>query len=436
MRRLVNELKQFQTYISVVGLGYVGLPVAIAFSKYFKVIGFDINSEKIEQYKLGNDLTNEVGSQALLNSSVEFTANAKDLKKSKFHIIAVPTPINQDKTPNLKPLITATKIVGEQLKKGSVVVFESTVFPGLTEEICVPILEEKSGLIFGTDFKVGYSPERINPGDKLHRLETVTKIVSGSDAEALAIVAEIYGLIITAGVHKTTSIKVAEAAKIIENTQRDINIAFMNELSIIFHRMNIDTNEVLAAARTKWNFLDFRPGLVGGHCIGIDPYYLTYRSEQLGYHPEIILAGRKINDEVGTKIAQEIVKSLVKKQRKMCDVKVGIFGITFKPNCPDIRNTKVIDIVNELREYTIDPYVYDPEVSKEEVKKNYNILFVDESEMKDLDVLILAVDHEIFKKKDFNYWIDKTTDVKIIFDIKGVLNKEKMLGAGVEYWRL
>lgn len=436
MKELVQELKNQKTALSVVGLGYVGLPVALEFAKHIKVIGFDVNATKIEQYKQGIDGTNEVGDDSIKKSTMVFTSEEAALADARFHIVAVPTPINKDKSPNLEPLKSATKIVGRNLKRNSIVVFESTVYPGLTEEICIPILEKYSGFTFGKEFKVGYSPERINPGDKARRLKEITKLVSGSDQEALEIISEVYELVIKVGVFKTASIKVAEAAKIIENAQRDINIAFMNELSIIFHRMGIDTKEVLAAAKTKWNFLDFTPGLVGGHCIGVDPYYLTHRAEQYGYQSEVILAGRKINDNLGKMIAQEAVKVLIKKNKNFTEAKVGIFGVTFKPNCPDTRNSKIIDIIEELKEYSLDPVIYDPEADSKEVKHDYGIDLVDESQMAELDVLIIAVNHQVFEMKNTHYWLKRLTDTRIIFDIKGMLDKQEMIASDIEYWRL
>ncbi|GCF95136.1 UDP-N-acetyl-D-galactosamine dehydrogenase [Enterococcus florum] len=435
MENLVQKLRAKETALSIIGLGYVGLPIAVAFSKKFDVIGFDSNSQKIDQYKSGVDPTNEVGKN-IKNTTIQFTSNPNKLREAKFHIVAVPTPINKDKTPNLTPLKTATNTIGQNLVRGSIVVFESTVYPGLTEEVCIPILEKVSGLTCGEDFKVGYSPERINPGDQVHRLEKIVKLVSGSDKDALDMIAQIYDTIVDAGTYKTSSIKVAEAAKIIENSQRDINIAFMNELSVIFHRMEIDTKEVLEAAKTKWNFLDFTPGLVGGHCIGVDPYYLTHQSEALGYHPEVILAGRKINDGLGKRIAQELVKMLAQKNGGICTARVGIFGITFKQNCPDTRNTKVLDIIEELREFTIDPIVYDPIADSVHVENELQISLVHEEEMSDLDAIVLAVDHDVFKEKEIDYWISKLTNSKIIFDIKGMLSKKDFLEFGMNYWRL
>lgn len=348
---LYEDIVSGKEKLSLVGLGYVGMPIAVAFARKIKVVGFDLNAAKIDLYKSGVDPTNEVGDDVIKNTTVEFTADPSKLKEAKFHIVAVPTPVNDDHTPDLTPVEGASRILGQNLTKGSIVVFESTVYPGVTEDICVPILEKESGLKCGVDFKIGYSPERINPGDKVHRLETITKIVSGMDAETLEEVANIYQLVVEAGVYRAESIKVAEAAKVIENSQRDINIAFMNELSIIFNKMGIDTKSVLEAAGTKWNFLKFQPGLVGGHCIGVDPYYLTYKAEQLGYHSQIILSGRRINDDMGKYVAENLVKNLIKADIPVKGAKVAILGFTFKENCPDTRNTKIIDIYKELQEY-------------------------------------------------------------------------------------
>ncbi len=392
--------------ISIVGLGYVGMPLAVAFAKKVEVIGFDINKAKIECYKNGKDITNEVGDEAIKKTTVKFTFDEKELKECNFHIVAVPTPINGDKTPDLNPVIGATEVVGRNLSKGSIVVFESTVYPGVTEDICVPILEKESGLKCGKDFKVGYSPERINPGDKVHRLETIMKIVSGMDEESLNVIADVYSLVIEAGVYKAESIKVAEAAKVIENSQRDVNIAFVNELSMIFNRMGIDTNAVLKAAGTKWNFLNFKPGLVGGHCIGVDPYYLTYRGSQLGYKSQIIAAGRRVNDGMGKYVADEIVKGLIKNDKKVKGSKVGILGITFKEDCPDVRNTKVIDIIEELKTFGVECIINDCVADKNEVFREYGIELVDISELKDLDSIVIAVGHNQYKNKDLSEYIE------------------------------
>lgn len=429
---LKNDFK-----IAVIGLGYVGMPLAIAFSKKVDVIGFDVNKEKINKYINGIDVTNEVGNDSLRESKVEFTYDEEKLKEAKFHIVAVPTPINGDKTPDLRPVIGASEIVGRNLKKGSIVVFESTVYPGVTEEICVPILERESGLKCGEDFKIGYSPERINPGDKVNTLEKIIKIVSGMDEESLDIIAKTYEMIIEAGVYRAESIKVAEAAKVIENSQRDVNIAFVNELSMIFNKMGINTKAVLDAAATKWNFIRFNPGLVGGHCIGVDPYYLTYKGEQLGYSSQIIASGRRINDGMGKFIADETIKQMIKSNKGINGARIGILGITFKENCTDVRNTKVIDIINELREYSTNCIVVDYMANKEEVSEKYNIELVDFNELKDLDCLILAVAHDDYKRLDLNKIKELYSDEnKVLIDIKSLINKAEAEEQGFVYWSL
>ena len=423
--------------VSLVGLGYVGMPIAVAFAKKVNVIGFDLNSKKIKLYKNGVDPTNEVGNDVIANTTVEFTDDETQLKRAKFHIVAVPTPVNDDHTPDLTPVEGASRIVGRNLTKGSIVVYESTVYPGVTEDVCVPILEKESGLKCGVDFKIGYSPERINPGDKVHRLETIVKIVSGMDEESLDIIAKVYELVVDAGVHRAESIKVAEAAKVIENSQRDINIAFMNELSIIFNKMGIDTKAVLEAAGTKWNFLKFFPGLVGGHCIGVDPYYLTYKAEMMGYHSQVILAGRRINDDMGKYVAENVVKNLIKADKNVNGARVAILGFTFKENCPDTRNTRIIDIVNELNEYGINPIIADPEADAEEAKQLYGIEFVDMSTIKEMDAVILAVAHDSFSKlskNDMDSFFGEGK--KVLLDIKGLLNRKEYEEAGYSYWRL
>src|SRR5690554_4856161 len=366
MKNLYSDIISKKEKISLIGLGYVGMPIAVAFAKKVDVIGFDVNEMKIQLYKSGIDPTKEVGDEEIKKTTVDFTSDPTRLREAKFHIVAVPTPIREDKVPDLRPVESASKILGQNLTKGSIVVYESTVYPGVTEDICIPILEKESGLKCGVDFKVGYSPERINPGDKVHRLETIVKIVSGMDEESLDTIAKVYELVVDAGVFRAKSIKVAEAAKVIENSQRDINIAFMNELSIIFNKLNIDTLSVLEAASTKWNFLRFYPGLVGGHCIGIDPYYLTYKAKQVGYHSQIILAGRKINDNMGKYVAENLIKCLIKADVSVKHANVAILGFTFKENCPDTRNTRVIDIVKELRDYEIEPIMVDPVADQEE----------------------------------------------------------------------
>ena len=423
--------------LSVIGLGYVGMPIAVAFAKKLDVIGFDLNPEKIELYKSGIDPTHEVGNEAISKSTVDFTADEKRLREAKFHIVAVPTPVNNDHTPDLSPVRSASEILGRNLTRDSVVVFESTVYPGVTEEVCLPILEKESGLKAGTDFKIGYSPERINPGDKVHRLETIKKIVSGMDEETLDCVAKVYELVVAAGVHRAESIKVAEAAKVIENSQRDINIAFMNELSIIFNKMGIDTKAVLEAAGTKWNFLNFRPGLVGGHCIGVDPYYLTYKAEMLGYHSQVILSGRRINDDMGKYVAENCVKNLIAADKAVKGAKVAILGFTFKENCPDTRNTRVIDIVRELQEYGINPVISDPEADKDEAKRLYNIDFINTESIRNMDAVILAVAHHEFSS--FN--VEQVNRLygsgkKVLLDIKGILDRNEYEAAGYDYWRL
>lgn len=436
---LYEKIVKGEEKISLVGLGYVGMPIAVAFSKKVKVVGFDLNAKKIELYKSGIDPTNEVGDEAIKNCTVDFTADETKLREAKFHIVAVPTPVNDDHTPDLTPVEGASEILGRNLTKGSVVVFESTVYPGVTEEVCVPILERESGLKCGEDFKIGYSPERINPGDKVHRLETIKKIVSGMDEETLDTVARVYELVVEAGVHRAESIKVAEAAKVIENSQRDINIAFMNELSIIFNKMGIDTKSVLEAAGTKWNFLKFYPGLVGGHCIGVDPYYLTYKAEELGYHSQIILSGRRINDDMGKYVAENTVKNLIKADVSIKNAKVAILGFTFKENCPDTRNTKIIDIYNELREYGITPIIADPEADADEAKRLYGIEFVDINEIKACDAVILAVAHEQFKSltmNDFETMFKQSENKNVLVDIKGLLSRKEYENAGYIYWRL
>ena len=435
-----DSLKNKTTSLSVVGLGYVGMPIAVAFSDYVNVIGFDINSDKVELYKNGKDPTNEVGDKKVAECGVEFTSDETWLKAASFHIVAVPTPVKRDHTPDLSPVADASHILGRNLTAGSIVVYESTVYPGVTEEICVPILEEESGLKCGKDFKIGYSPERINPGDKVHRLDTIVKIVSGMDEETLNEVANVYSLVVKAGVYRAESIKVAEAAKVIENSQRDVNIAFMNELSMIFNKMGIDTLSVLEAAGTKWNFMNFRPGLVGGHCIGIDPYYLTYRAEALGYHSQIIISGRRVNDDMGKFVAQTLVKNMIKNNINVKTASVAVLGFTFKENCPDTRNTKVIDIVNELKEFEIDPVIADPYADAAEAKRLYGVEFVDVNEVKDADLVILAVAHDEFKnytpEKLSKFYKTSEGSVKMLADIKGILEKQDFEDKGYVYWRL
>ncbi len=441
MRMLLYEkIISRQEKISLIGLGYVGMPLAVAFAKKADVIGYDVNEKKINLYKNGADPTNEVGNEVIKQTTVDFTSDETRLREAKFHIVAVPTPINSDKTPDLTPVEGASTTVGRNLTKGSIVVYESTVYPGVTEDICIPILERESGLKCGIDFKVGYSPERINPGDKIHRLETIIKIVSGSDDESLEEIAKIYELVIEAGVHKASSIKVAEAAKVVENSQRDINIAFMNELAMVFDRMGIDTKEVVEAMNTKWNALGFYPGLVGGHCIGVDPYYFVYEAEKLGYHSQIILSGRKINDGMGEFVADAIIKKLILANKIVKKAKVVILGITFKENCPDTRNSKVADIIKRLSEYGIEPIVVDPQADKEDAKNEYGVDLVELKDVKDADCLVFAVAHNEFKNMDWNkidsLFKDCNNNEKVIIDVKSILNKKEIEKKGYSYWRL
>lgn len=436
---LYEKIVKGEEKVSLVGLGYVGMPIAVAFARKIKVIGYDLNAAKIALYQSGVDPTKEVGDEVIQSTTVEFTAEETRLREAKFHIVAVPTPVNDDHTPDLTPVEGASRILGRNLQKGSIVVFESTVYPGVTEEVCVPILEKESGLKCGVDFKIGYSPERINPGDKVHRLETITKIVSGMDEEALEEIAKVYELVVEAGVYRAESIKVAEAAKVIENSQRDINIAFMNELSIIFNKMGIDTRSVLKAAGTKWNFLPFFPGLVGGHCIGVDPYYLTYKAEEMGYHSQVILAGRRINDDMGRYVAENIVKNLIKADVAVKTAKVAILGFTFKENCPDTRNTKVIDIVRELREYGIEPVIVDETADREEAKHLYGVELSDRSAIQNVDALVIAVAHREFDsidKSEIDAFFNPANSRKVLVDVKGILERKEYLGEDYIYWRL
>ncbi len=422
--------------ISVVGLGYVGLPVAVEFGKNQQVIGFDINQIRINELKQGLERTNEVGQKDLLEANVLYTCDANDLKKADFHIIAVPTPVNDAKQPDLSPILKASVTVGKQLKKGDIVVYESTVYPGATEEDCIPVLERESGLKWKIDFNVGYSPERINPGDKLHTFKTIIKVVSGDTPETLEVVAAVYESVVTAGVHKAATIKVAEAAKVIENTQRDLNISLMNELALIFNKMDIDTRDVLAAASSKWNFLPFDPGLVGGHCIGVDPYYLTYKAAILGYSPQVILSGRSINDSMGSFIAAQTIKRLIKAGRCVKGSIVTILGFTFKENVPDIRNTRVIDIVRELQDYDIKVQVFDPMADSHEIKEEYNIDVLGENELKPAHAVLLAVPHQYFMAKDWSYITGLLENQSgVVIDVKARLDRTQIPN-GIVLWRL
>lgn len=435
--KVYQQLLNGDKALAVVGLGYVGMPLAIEFAKKIKVIGYDKSEYKINCYKRGIDATGEVGDEAIRNTTALFSDDDSVLDNASFYIVAVPTPIAEDKTPNLSFLINASRDVGRHLKKGDIVVFESTVYPGVTEEICVPVLEKESGLVCGADFKVGYSPERINPGDRVHTVTKVLKIVSGMDEESLEEISQVYSIIVEAGVYKAESIKVAEAAKVIENTQRDLNIALMNELSIIFNKMNVNTKAVLEAAGTKWNFLKFTPGLVGGHCIGVDPYYLAYKAQQLGYHPEVILAGRRINDVMGKYVAENTVKQLIKAEKQIKGAKVLIMGFTFKEDVPDARNTKVADIINELSEYGIKVYVTDPVADREEVMREYALDIHDFDEVNGIDAVILAVAHKQYREIPIERLKEKYSNgAKVLMDVKGVFTPIEAERQGFLYWSL
>ena len=432
------ELESRKASLAVVGLGYVGLPLAVAFSKHFDVIGFDISSARIRELEGGHDHTNEVSDEGLAKASIHYTADPKELARAQVIIVAVPTPIDEHRNPDLTPVVGASKTVGENMQKGAVVCFESTVYPGLTEEVCVPLLEKHSGLSFGSEFTVGYSPERINPGDKVHTLETITKIVSGSDEATADLLVKVYGSVVKAGIHRASSIKVAEAAKVIENTQRDLNIALMNELSVIFHLIGIDTKEVLEAAGTKWNFLHFTPGLVGGHCIGVDPYYLTFKAEELGYHPDVILSGRRINDSMGRIAAQRVVKGMICRGNVVRGARVGVLGLTFKENVPDLRNTRVVDILRELEEYGASVLVHDPIADSKEAKREYGITLARLEDMRELDALVVAVAHKEYASFDMcvvRQWF-KNPEASVVMDVKGIWKPEAVREAGLTYWRL
>lgn len=436
-QQLINKKEK----LALIGLGYVGMPIAIAFaSKGLNVIGFDINKEKIELYKNGIDPTNEVGNQVIQKTTVDFTSDKKRLQEAKFIIIAVPTPVNTDHTPNLSPVIEASKIVGANLTRGTIVVYESTVYPGCTEDICIPILEKQSGMQCGVDFQVGYSPERINPGDKIHRLENIKKIVSGMNEYTLNEIKSVYDLVIEVGTYPVSNLRTAEAIKVVENSQRDINIAFMNELAMVFDRMNIDTNEVIDGMNTKWNALGFRPGLVGGHCIGVDPYYFTYEAEKLGYHSQIILNGRIVNDSMGKYIADSAIKSMIKVGQAPKYSNVVILGLTFKENCPDTRNSKVDDIIKRLNEYGITPIIVDPWADENEARKEYGIALVKLEEIYDSDCIIVAVAHNEFKmlspekiKSLYRYNMNKK---RVLIDVKGLFDPKKIEAQGIYIWRL
>lgn len=440
MLDVYRQLVQGKTKLSLVGLGYVGLPIAVEFSKKVSVVGFDINETKIALYEKGIDPTCEVGNKGVAECKIEFTSDPSKLQEARFHIVAVPTPINQDKTPDLSPVEGASRIVGQNLVSGSIVVFESTVYPGVTEDVCIPILEKESGLKCGVDFKIGYSPERINPGDKVHTLTRIRKIVSGSDDEALDQIKNVYDLIIEAGTFPVSTIKTAEAIKVVENSQRDINIAFMNELAMVFDRMGIDTNEVIDGMNTKWNALGFRPGLVGGHCIGVDPYYFTYEAEKLGYHSQIILSGRKVNDGMGAFVADAAIKQMVLAGKAPTQSRVLILGLTFKENCPDCRNSKVGDVIARLREYGIEPLVVDPWASENDAKIGYNVELKHMRDVGDVDCIILAVAHKEFrdmKVDELNaLYREIDPEQRVLIDVKGLLEIKEVEKLGLKYWRL
>ena len=427
--------------LALVGLGYVGMPIAVAFAeKGLHVIGFDLNKEKIELYRSGIDPTMEVGNERIAATEVRFTADENDLSGAQFIIIAVPTPVNTDHTPDLTPVISASEIVGRHLNQGSIVVYESTVYPGCTEDVCIPILERESGLKCGADFKVGYSPERINPGDKVHRLENIHKIVSGCDAEALNEIKNVYDIVIEVGTHPVSNLRTAEAVKVVENSQRDINIAFMNELAMVFDRMDIDTNEVVDGMNTKWNALGFRPGLVGGHCIGVDPYYFTYQAEKLGYHSQIILNGRIVNDSMGAYVADAAVRQMVAAGQAPKKSKVVILGLTFKENCPDTRNSKVNDIIRQLGTYGITPVVVDPWANEKDAMREYGVVLASMEDVHDADCIIVAVAHDVFRaiglEEMKGLFRAVPDDEKVLLDVKGLYRVEELKASGMRYWRL
>lgn len=438
---LYSKLISREENLALVGLGYVGMPIAHAFAKKgLNVIGFDLNKAKIELYKSGVDPTMEVGDEEIKNTKIQFTADETDLKKAKFIIVAVPTPVNTDHTPDLTPVIGASEIVGRNLVPGSIVVYESTVYPGCTEDVCIPILEKQSGLKCGIDFKVGYSPERINPGDKVHRLENIHKIVSGIDAESLAEIKAVYDLVIEVGTHPVSNLRTAEAVKVVENSQRDINIAFMNELAMVFDRMNIDTNEVVDGMNTKWNALGFRPGLVGGHCIGVDPYYFTYEAEKLGYHSQIILNGRIVNDSMGAFVADRAVKKMIEAGQAPKKSKVVILGLTFKENCPDTRNSKVYDIIKQLNTYGIEPVVVDPWASEQDAMHEYGVKLTKVEDVANADCVIIAVAHDAFRTLDLdtikNFFRAVPDEEKVLIDVKGIYKVEDLRASNMKWWRL
>ena len=438
---LYEKLLNKEESLALVGLGYVGMPIAVAFAKKgLNVIGFDLNKAKIDLYKSGVDPTLEVGNDVISKTTVQFTSDESDLKKAKFIIVAVPTPVNIDHTPDLTPVIGASEIVGRNLTKGAIVVYESTVYPGCTEDVCIPILERESGMKCGVDFKIGYSPERINPGDKVHRLENIHKIVSGCDAESLEEIKNVYDIVIEVGTHPVSNMRTAEAVKVVENSQRDINIAFMNELAMVFDKMDIDTNEVVDGMNTKWNALGFRPGLVGGHCIGVDPYYFTYEAEKLGYHSQIILNGRIVNDSMGAYVADAAIKRMIEAGQAPKKSKVVILGLTFKENCPDTRNSKVDDIIKRLNTYDIDPIVVDPWASERDALHEYGVKLTKLENVSGADCVIVAVAHNVFKAMSINeikkLFKNGADDEKVLIDVKGLYKVDDMKKSGLKWWRL
>lgn len=439
--KLCEKIAAGEEKLALVGLGYVGMPIAVAFArKGVRVIGFDLNAEKIALYRQGIDPTNEVGNEAIAATAVEFTDDERRLSEAKFIIVAVPTPVNLDHTPDLSPVESASEIVGRNLTPGTIVVYESTVYPGVTEDVCIPILERESGLICGRDFKIGYSPERINPGDRVHRLENIRKIVSGMDADSLEEIRRVYDLVIEVGTYPVSSIKTAEAVKVVENSQRDINIAFMNELAMVFDRMGIDTNEVVDGMNTKWNALGFRPGLVGGHCIGVDPYYFTYEAEKLGYHSQIILAGRKVNDGMGQFVADAAIKQMILAGKAPRSARVAVLGLTFKENCPDTRNSKVADILVRLGEYGVAPMVVDPWASARDAQHEYGVTLCELPQVHDMDCVIVAVAHDDFRRLGLDgmekLFAPMKQEEKVLIDVKGIFDRHEAKQRGLAYWRL
>jgi len=434
---MIEDFFKKKKSIAIVGLGYVGLPLAVGLARVFNVIGFDTKKQRIDELSKGIDSTYEVSKKELKSSKINFTNNPNEIRQASIVIIAVPTPIDKHKIPDLSPLERASEIVGKNLKKGAVVVFESTVYPGVTEETCAPIIERFSGMTCGEDFKIGYSPERINPGDKNHSLSNIVKVVAAQDKKTADLLVKIYGSVVKAGIHKAPDIKTAEAAKVIENIQRDLNIALVNELAIIFNSMGLDTKEVLDAASTKWNFLPFQPGLVGGHCIGVDPYYLTFKAQSIGYHPEVILSGRRINDNMGKYIASNTIKQLINSERSVKKSKILILGFTFKENISDVRNTKVIDIYNELKEYGIDVSVHDPHADKEEVLKMFGLSLIQRPESrKPFDGIILSVNHKEYRKYSLDYLKKLCNGNPVLIDVKALFKRDTAIKAGFHYWRL